>query len=160
MNWFVLYTKSRNEKIVAEKLRAMAIEVYCPIIKRKRQWSDRIKTVEEPLFSSYCFVRLNEHERQVVFAVPGVVRYLFWQSKPAIVRDSEIDTIKAMLNEVDHNLIQVKPLMPGDQLAITSGSFQNMVGKVVRQDGKIVTVILDSMQVVLKINLGSTAVTA
>ncbi|MFD2573299.1 UpxY family transcription antiterminator [Spirosoma soli] len=158
MSWFVLYTKSRNEKIVAEKLRAMDIEVYCPLIKTKRQWSDRVKTVEEPLFRSYCFVRLAEHQRHTVFGVPGLVRYLFWQGKPAIVRDSEIEAIKTMLNEVDHELIQTKPLKPGDQLAIASGSFRDMVGKVVRQDGKIVTVILDSMQVVLKVNLATTAV--
>lgn len=158
MNWYVLYTKSRNEKIVAEKLRAMAIDVYCPLVKHRRQWSDRIKTVEEPLFRSYCFVRLKEHERNLVFAVPGVVRYLFWQNKPAVVRDAEIDSIKTMLNEVDHRLIQVKPLKPGDQLAITSGSFRNLEGTVVRQDGKIVTVILNAMQVILKVNLATTAI--
>jgi transcriptional antiterminator RfaH len=158
MPWFVLYTKSRSEKMVAEKLRAMNVEVYCPLIKSQRQWSDRTKVVEEPLFRSYCFVRLQEHERSVVFGVPGLVRYLFWQGKPAIVRDTEIESIKSMLDEVDHQLIHAEPLKPGDQLMITSGAFQDSVGTIVRQDGKIVTVMLESMQMVLKVDLATTAV--
>lgn len=158
MPWFVLYTKSRSEKMVAEKLRALNVEVYCPLIKSQRQWSDRTKVVEEPLFRSYCFVRLKEHERSVVFGVPGLVRYLFWQGKPAIVRDTEIDSIKSMLNEVDHQLIHAQPLRAGDLLTIKSGVFQDSVGTIVRQDGKIVTVMLESMQLVLKVDLATTSV--
>lgn len=158
MPWFVLYTKSRSEKIVAEKLRAMDVEVYCPLIKSQRQWSDRTKVIEEPLFRSYCFVQLKEHERSVVFGVPGLVRYLFWQGKPAIVRDAEIDTIKLMLAEVDHQSIQIKPLHPGSQLTIKSGAFNDSIGTVVRQDGKIVTVALESLQMVMKVDLTTTIV--
>lgn len=158
MPWFVLYTKSRNEKLVADKLRAMDVEVYCPLVKTKRKWSDRVKTVEEPLFRSYCFVRLEEHERASVFAVPGVVRYLFWLKKPAVVRDEEIETIKLMLNEVDHNFLTVVALQPGDRLRITSGSFTDTTGKVVRQHGKIVTLLLESMQLLLTVDLSKTAI--
>ncbi|SOD91644.1 UpxY family transcription antiterminator [Spirosoma fluviale] len=158
MPWFVLYTKSRNEKIVAEKLRAKNIEVYCPMIKRPRQWSDRVKVVEEPLFRSYCFVRLEERQRHEVFSVPGLVRYLFWEGKPAIVRDAEIDSIKSMLADVDHQLIQIKPLRPGTQMTIKSGSFRDSTGTVIRQDGKIVTVVLESLQMVLKVDLTTTAI--
>ena len=160
MPWFVLYTKSRNEKIVAEKLKAMAIEVYCPLIKTKRKWSDRTKLVEEPLFRSYCFVKLEEHERALVFKVPGIVRYLFWQNKAAIVRDCEIDVIKLMLNEVDHNFITVKSFEPKDRLTIASGSFTDISGNVMRQQGKIVTVILDSLHIRLTVDLSKTLVSA
>lgn len=153
MPWFVLYIKSRNEKIVAEKLGLKDIEVFCPMIKTTRQWSDRVKVVEEPLFRSYCFVQLKEHERHRVFDVPGIVRYLFWQGKPAIVRDAEIDSIKGMMNDVDHQLIHTKPLHPGDQLTVKSGSFRDSVGTVIRQDGKVVIVILESMQILLKVDL-------
>ena len=94
MNWYVLYVQSRKEKKVAEMLQEMKVQVYCPHIKEIRQWSDRKKTIESPLFKSYVFVRLQDRERQLVFGVPGVVRYLFWLGKPAVVRDEEIQAIK------------------------------------------------------------------
>lgn len=151
MPWFVLYTKSRSEKSVAEKLRAMNVEVYCPLIKTQRQWSDRVKVVEEPLFQSYCFVHLKEQQRSVVFGVPGLVRYLFWQGMPAIVRDSEIDSIKTMLNEVDHQRICTRPLKPG--------TFRNSGGTLMRQDRNGVSVMLESMQMALEVDPGTTSLT-
>lgn len=158
MPWFVLYTKSRNEKLVAERLHARGIDVYCPLIKVKRRWSDRVKLVEQPLFPSYCFVCLNEQDRALVFGVPGVVRYLFWLKKAAIVRDVEIDAIKLMLNEIDNNLIQLRSYKPGETLQIASGSFTNVSGTIVRQQGKIVTVILDALQLQLTVDLSRTLV--
>lgn len=158
MPWFVLYTKSRNEKIVSEKLKAKNIEVYCPLIKTKRQWSDRTKTVEEPLFRSYCFVNLPEHQRANVFDVPGVVRYLFWLNKPAIVKDLEIEIIKRMLNEVDHNLLHIEAFTAGDRLTIGSGSFTNTTGKVIEQQRKIVAIQIDSLQLVIKVDISRTIV--
>lgn len=160
MPWFVLYTKSRNEKLVAEKLRKNNIDVYCPLIKTKRKWSDRTKVVEEPLFRSYCFVNLEEHERSRVFGVPGIVRYLFWQNKAAIVRDFEIDVIKLMLNDIDHSLIQIKSYKLGDQLTISSGSFADLSGEIVRQQGRIVTIKLDALQLYLTVDLSKTVISA
>lgn len=160
MPWFVLYTKSRNEKLVAERLHTRGIEVYCPMINVRRRWSDRVKMIQKPLFPSYCFVRLAEKERANVFGVPGVVRYLFWQKQAAIVRDVEIDAIRLMLNEIDNMLIQVKTYQPGDILHIGSGSFMDVSGTVVRQQGKIVTIILDAMQLMLTVDLSKTIVKA
>lgn len=158
MPWFVLYTKSRNEKLVAEKLRQKNIEVYCPLIKTQRKWSDRFKVVEEPLFRSYCFVNLPESDRNRVFAVPGVVRYLFWQQKPALVRDHEIEIIRRLLNDFDHDCLHVDPVKPGDRLTITSGSFSDFSGEVISQQGKVVSVVLDSLQLVIKVDLSKTLV--
>ena len=87
MNWYVLYTKSRFEKSVSEKLGLLGIEVYCPILKRKKLWSDRWKLVEEPLFRSYCFVQLEDKDKDNVFNVPGVVRYVYHCGRPAIIRE-------------------------------------------------------------------------
>jgi len=160
MPWYVIYTKSRNEKLVADKLSTMGIEVYCPMLKTKRKWSDRVKTVEEPLFRSYCFVRLEEHERPKVFAAPGVVRYLFWLKKPAIVRDCEIEAIQHMLQTNDHHLIQVEQYERASQVTISTGAFANAKGEVISQQGRILTVSLVSLGIVLKVDLAKTAVLA
>jgi transcriptional antiterminator RfaH len=160
MSWYVLYTKSRTEKIVADKLRERGIEVYCPLIKTKRKWSDRIKTVEEPLFRSYCFVNLEEQQRATVFGVPGIVRYLYWMNKPAVVRDSEIDIIRRMLNDIDNNQIQIETFTSADRIKIKSGCFTDTEGNVISQHGKTLIVFIDSLQMVMKVDLSRTLVTA
>lgn len=158
MPWFVIYTKSRSEKLVADKLKEKGIEVFCPILKIKRKWSDRVKTVEEPLFRSYCFVRLEEHERSKVFDVHGVVRYLFWLKKPAIVRDSEIETIERMLGTYDHQAIKAERYELNTPVTISSGAFANATGEVVGQQGNELRIMLDSLGMVLKVDLAKTQV--
>ena len=59
--WYVLYTKPRNEKKVAQRLSEAGYTVYCPLQKVRRQWSDRTKVVEEPLFKSYLFIQISTH---------------------------------------------------------------------------------------------------
>jgi transcriptional antiterminator RfaH len=129
MSWFVLYTKSRNEKKVAKQLEKMGITVYCPLVTQIHQWSDRKKKVEVPLISSYVFVKLKEKDRERVFEVPGIVRYVYWLEKPAIVRDHEIAIMKEWLSAeiVD---AKVEGLQRGDRMSISSGVFEGEKGVV------------------------------
>jgi transcription antitermination factor NusG len=122
-SWYVLYTKPRNEKKVAERLSAAGYNVYCPLHKVRRQWSDRMKVVEEPLFKGYLFIQVQDKRRDEVFNYPGAVRYLFWLRRPAIVRESEIYTIQKWLGQYDHSDIDISKILPGDYVRITSGPF-------------------------------------
>ncbi|MCB0698142.1 MAG: UpxY family transcription antiterminator, partial [Chitinophagaceae bacterium] len=101
MSWYVLYTKSRNEKKVAKRLEEKGIEVYCPLREEVRQWSDRKKKVAEPVFRSYLFVTLADYTKESVEVLytPGTVRFLWWNNKPGIVRKHEIEAIKSFLND-------------------------------------------------------------
>lgn len=83
--WHVLYTKPRNKRKVAERLSFAGYTVYSPFQKVRRQWRDRIKVVEEPLFKGYLFIKIEEKKRDEVFTFPGAVRYLFWLRRPAVV---------------------------------------------------------------------------
>lgn len=152
MPWFVLYTKSRCEKKVATNLQLRGIEVYCPLRKVVRKWSDRDKIVEEPLFRSYCFVRLEESEREKVFGVSGVVRFLFWLNKPAIVRDHEIQLIKNLLNEFDHETIEITSLVISDRVQIQSGVFINQTGYISQVKGHKIVISIDSLRVQITID--------
>ncbi len=152
MPWFVLYTKSRSEKLVAHALRKKGIEVYCPLRKIEKQWSDRIKMVEEPLFKSYCFVNLNEADRHLVFGVSGVVRYLFWLKKPAIVKQAEIDVIKAMLNDFDHQSIEIVSISVADRIRIDSGILFNREAEVVSTQGKSIVAKIESLGICISID--------
>jgi len=100
--WYVLYTKPKNEKKVAERLTAEGYNVYCPLHKVKRQWGYRVKTIEEPLFKGYLFIQVEDHKRDQVFSFPGTVRYLFWLRRPSMVRDAEIKTSQEWLGEYAH----------------------------------------------------------
>lgn len=123
--WYVLYTKPKAEKKVAATLEHINLEVYCPLSTEIHQWSDRKKKVTVPLFRSYVFVRLKPSERNKVFEVPGVIKYLYWLGKPAIVRDVEIQTIKDWLDGNAAEKITVEQLSPGDKIIIRSGAFKN-----------------------------------
>lgn len=153
MNWYVVYTKPKWEKKVAEQLEQSGIECYCPLVTQVRQWSDRKKKVEVPLFNSYVFVRLAEAERNLVFQSSGAVRYLFWLGKPAIVRDEEITTIKKWLTNPDKCEILVSSLQIGDKVILESGPFKSHQA-IVQELGKTTCVlVLESLGCVLKMKM-------
>ena len=141
MPWFVLYTQPRNEKKVTERLEKLGITAYCPMTIQVRQWSDRKKKVEVPLLNSYVFVQLANANRNLVFEVPGIVRYLFWLGEPAIVRDEEIKTLQNWLAH-DFAKLEVSALKPGDTIILKEGAFKN-------QEALIKTISKNKMQLVL-----------
>ncbi len=125
MSWYVLYTKPRTEKRVAESLEHMGVEVYCPLITEIKQWKDRKKKLKTPLFKSYVFIKLEDKNRNRVFDVPGVVRYLFWLGKPAIVRNEEIEVIQEWLDCEKVDDAKVDHLNQGDKISIKNGVFKD-----------------------------------
>lgn len=152
MNWYVLYTKPKWEKKVATQLEALGINCYCPLIIKERQWSDRKKKVEVPLFNSYVFVQLEEKARSQVFQSPGAVRYLFWLQQPAIVREDEISTIKKWLSSPDLEDIEVTPIQVqvGDVIEVDKGPFVNQKAVVKEVTKSHYVLVLESMGCVLK----------
>lgn len=144
MPWFVVYTKSRNEKKVAELLQKNGVEVFCPLVKLKKNWSDRTKIIETPLFNSYVFVNLPEKDRNLVFNVPGVIRYLFWLKKPAIVKDSEIESLKAVLHETMDSFT-IENYQIGETIKISEGVFKGLDGVIEKQSNTKLHVILENV---------------
>ncbi|MFS4482679.1 UpxY family transcription antiterminator [Hyunsoonleella sp. 2307UL5-6] len=152
-NWYVLYVKPKNEKKVAEALSKANIEVYCPFIKETKIWSDRKKIIEVPLFKSYVFVRLLDKDRQLVFDFPGVVRYLFWLGKPAVVKDHEIDTIQEWLSNDEVDEYTVTSILPGDKVAIKHAMLGDKQA-IVKEVGKTrVKLVLEGFGVVINMKL-------
>ncbi|UPZ16084.1 UpxY family transcription antiterminator [Flavobacterium humidisoli] len=151
MNWYVVYTKPKWEKKVADKLNQLGIECYCPLITQVKQWSDRKKKIEVPLFNSYVFVQLADSERSSVFKVAGVVRYLFWLGKPAIVKDQEIETIKTSLKAPNISDVSVSSIQVGDKIKLESGAFSNQNAIVQEVSNNYYTLVLESLGCILKI---------
>ena len=93
--WFVLCTKPRNELKVTDRLTKIGVEVYTPTKIEVRQWSDRKKKVTTPLLPSMVLVQLLEKEADLVFQVPGAVRFLFEYGKRASVSNEEVLSMKS-----------------------------------------------------------------
>lgn len=140
--WYVVYTNARHELKVTEKLLALGIEAYCPLKTQTKVWSDRVKRVASPLFNSYVFVKLQVQNLRQVFEVPGVVRYVYWCGKPAVVRDAEIVTLKRWLNDFDHLELGIHYFEENQKVKIRSGNFMDCEATVIRQKGGRLELVL------------------
>ena len=149
--WFVVHTRPQQELKVASQLSAMGITNYCPTVTLIKQYSDRKKKVIKPLLSSYVMVELEENERQKVFACSGIVRYLFFLGKPAIVPVNQINLMQDHLNGV-YNDFKVNTLSVGDSHTITQGPFSGVTGKVLETNNTKVKIELAclGMRITLK----------
>jgi transcriptional antiterminator RfaH len=125
--WVALYTRPRHEKRVAAQLAEQKIQHYLPLVRFQRQWSDRKKWVEEPLFRSYVFVWGDPLARYHAVQTYGTVGFVKFGDSPAFVREEEIDTIRRLLGE---GVLLESCSMPcrGDEVEITQGPFTGMRG--------------------------------
>ena len=149
--WFVIYTKPKQELKVVTELSKIGIFSYCPTVKMLKQYSDRKKKIEKPLMPSYVMVYIEECRRSTVFSIPGIVRYLFWLGKPAIIHESEIDIMKQHLEGV-YTDISISSLIKGQLYEITEGPLAGKTGKVIEMKKNKVKLEITSlgMMVVLK----------
>jgi transcription antitermination factor NusG len=144
--WFVLYTRSNCEKKVSELLTRRGIENYCPLNKVYRQWSDRKKIIDMPLFSSYVFVRVFEKDLMGLKSITSnIVNLIYWLGKPAVVKDQEIDNIKYFLNEHSNIKLEKRNVDINEEVLIMRGSFYNQYGIVRTVKNNSVVVSLPSL---------------
>lgn len=149
--WFALYTKPRWEKKVSQVLDRKGVECWCPLKRTEKQWSDRKKIVEEPLFTSYVFVRIDQTERTAVLMTDGILNFVYHVGKPAIIRDEEIDIIKKFLLEKTSS-ISVQSLNSLDEntrIKVNSGIFMDTTGTILKGGKKKVFVKLESLDQVM-----------
>ena len=147
--WLAVYTRPRWEKKVHQLLTAKGLESYCPLNKIRRKWSDRIKIVEEPLFKSYVFVKVSDDDRAAVRMTAGAINFVYWQGKPALIREKEIATIKRFLNEYENVEVQPMDLQPDQQVRITTGPLMDQEGKILSLRHKTVKVAIESLGYIL-----------
>ena len=153
MKWYALYTRPRWEKKVNGLLIQKGIESYCPLNKVKRKWSDRIKVIEEPLFKSYVFVKIGEDDRTRVRMTSGVVNFVYWEGKPAIIKDKEIQTIKRFLDEYENVDVVKMGLEPEQRVRIIAGPMMDQEGKIIEVRHKTARVCIDSLGYMLVANI-------
>jgi len=143
--WYVIYTKPRWEKKVHSRLTEKGFENYCPLQKIRKRWSDRMKTVEEPLFKSYIFVRIADKDEFSIRMINGVLNFVYWLGKPAQVRDSEIKAIKKFLNEYDDVSIAPINLQKNMKVRVQQGAFMDKEATVLKVANNKVFLMIESI---------------
>jgi transcription antitermination factor NusG len=158
--WLAIYSRPRWEKKVNQLLLEKGFESYCPLNKVRRKWSDRVKIVEEPLFKSYVFVKVNEEDRTDVRMTSGVINFVYWEGKPAVIKEKEINAIKRFLNEYEN--VEVKPmnLEVHQRVKITKGPLMDQEGEVLSLQRKVAKVAIDSLGYMLVAYIDRTKLTS
>ena len=156
--WFVFYTKSRQEKKVRELLAKNDFEPFLPIQKVMRQWSDRKKKVDAPLFNSYIFVRIEEYRIVDVLKIPGVSWNIKHNGKPAFLREKEYELINRYIEtglfiETSNKLDDFKL---GEKVKILDGPLRGMEGVLLKRNTQdLFTIFIDSLSYSLSVQVES-----
>ena len=131
--WYALQTRSRHEKLVHTELRKKGIETFLPLRKVTRHWSDRVKVIEEPVFSGYLFVRIPLKDRMKVLETRGSVRLVGFSSLPSPLQENEIEAVRRFIDT--EILIDPYPyLSEGNRVYVRSGPLKGVEGFIVRKN--------------------------
>ncbi len=144
-NWYIVYTKPKNEKKVTILLSKRKIETYCPLNCLKIQAFRRRKNFEEPLFTSYVFVNITVEEIPLIKRTDGVISLLYWMGKPAIITKDEIETIKEFTSVHRDIVLERTHVDICGAIRIVDGPAYSMEGKVFALKNKVVKVNLPSI---------------
>lgn len=132
-HWHALYVRSRSEKKVLSQLQEMGIEAYLPLVTKVKQWSDRRKKIEEPLFKSYVFVHSNAKEYLSILNVYGVMRFVTFEHEAVVVPDNQIVAIKKFVEDYEHGeeykMQNHEELREGQLVRIINGPMKGLQGR-------------------------------
>lgn len=127
LHWYAAYIKPRHERTVASSLDQRGYEVVFPRYLANRQWTDRVRQVELPLFPGYLFVRCDAQHRLPIVQTPGLLNLVSGRSGPIAVPDFEVENLRRAL-EVGVPLLPVPYLQAGDQVCIARGPLRGVCG--------------------------------
>jgi transcription antitermination factor NusG len=133
--WFAVRTRSNFEQLTATVLRSKGLEEFLPVAMARRRWSDRVKTIEMPLFPGYVFCRLDIQNRLPVLSTPGVVGIVGIGKQPVAIPDHEIASIRSILQSG----LAAQPwpfLRVGGRILIDRGPLAGTEGILLRMKGE------------------------
>ncbi len=153
--WYAVYTKSRFEKKVAEELEKKKVEYYLPMQKSLKQWSDRKKYIEEPLFKSYIFVKVSNQDYLDVLTTNGAVCYVTIGKEKIAIPDFQIEAVRTYLGEqeIDKTMGYFEE---GNEVEVAYGSLKGLRGKLISaKDSRKLMVQIDAINQNITITLAA-----
>lgn len=152
--WFALYTRSRAEKHLAQELSKNGFEVYLPLIKTLRQWKDRKKWVEVPLFYSYIFIRMTHRDYFKVIGYKNAVCFIRFDNELAEIPEWQINNLKILVNSRKKFEQSNTKLELGERVIVHMGVLKGLVGNVIEHRGSNKVVIrIDTIDQNLKVDI-------
>ena len=134
--WYAVYVRSRQEKKIHKIFLNNGIKSSLPLMKTTRQWSDRKKKVEIPLFRGYIFVRINIGKDKLnIIKTNGVVKFIGIRSKPSKIPDEEMHWVHMMV-EQSPDVQSEKEIPVGQKVRVTAGPFKGIEGVVMRSGNR------------------------
>lgn len=136
-HWYAFYSKSKMERKLEALLHKLGIDAYVPLRKELRQWSDRMKLVEEPLLRNYVFVRISSNRIFDVLAQEGCVSVVSFEGKPAIIPDQQMEDLRKFLMDPRRKVyVSSERIEKGDLVKVCNGPLMGTVGEVAQFRGK------------------------
>lgn len=136
MNWFAIYTLPRAEKKAYAELVKKNIVTYLPLQRTLRQWSDRKKWIEEPLFRSYIFVNIPDNLYFDVLNTNGVVRFITFEGKAVPIPQQQIEAVKFYLSSDNPLPENIEKYSPGQPVEVIKGPLKGLFGELIQLAGK------------------------
>jgi transcription antitermination factor NusG len=155
--WYALYTRHQHEKSVGWSLAARGIEVFLPLYEEIRNWSDRRKKLNVPLFPCYVFVHSSLDRRAEILMTAGVHGFVSIDNHPAAISPTEIENVRAVAR-----LARIEPhpfLRYGDWVRVKSGPFHGIEAYLLRRKGHaklVLSVEILQKSVAVEIDAGLT----
>lgn len=137
--WRACYTRSRHEKKVSDRLGRAGFEVFLPLVDQKREWHDRVKLVEMPLFPSYLFARFGERQLSQIMGTAGVAAVVRFHGSLASVPIREIENVRRLVEgfgEGDVPIERSAPIEAGSRVQVVEGPFEGLEGTVAERRGR------------------------
>jgi transcription antitermination factor NusG len=159
-SWYALHTRSRHEKVVAQRLADWGVTTFLPMVTEVRRWSDRKKSVQLPLFGCYMFARFapNRADRLRVLGIDGVLRLVGSRGEGSPIPDEQVDAVRTLVESelpwASHPFLKI-----GQRVRICSGALDGMEGILVSRNGDNTLVIsVDAIQRSLAVRVEGYAV--
>lgn len=136
-NWYAVYVKYKMEKKVFSELSKKGIKAYLPLKKVKRQWSDRIKYIEEPLLWGYLFVHVSRKEYFDVLMTQGALRYVCFEGKATPIPSCQIEDLKVFMEVANESVVVTSEhISKGNHVRVCQGPLKDVCGEVIEIRGK------------------------
>lgn len=130
-HWYPVYTHARAEKKACAELTKKGIAAYLPLVRTLKQWTDRKKWVEEPLFKSYLFVKIRSTEQANVLMTKGISRFIYFSGKIATLPDRQMEEVRLWLSSELPVEITGQEFEKGQKVEIMAGTLKGIKAELV-----------------------------
>ena len=125
--WYALQIRQRGRELCEQMLRNAGYEYFSPCQRTERQWSDRKKIVDLPLFPGYVFCRFDPFKRLPILKMPAVIGVVSAGKRLLEVDSRELEAVRVAVE----SRLPVEPvpyLSPGEKIIITAGPLRGVEG--------------------------------